>query len=265
MIGKWGRMSSRAPKHEVAAKPSSCRAIAADGTEIAFDFFPFSGTTGVLLVPGFWRTRRYPAIQSIAARIASDLAPCAVLDLRGHGDSGGIFEFDRHEHLDVAAVTRRFVDEANLDRIVLLGFSAGGAVAISAAARNRDLPIAGLLLISSVAEFQRVIPRPNPFTIHHHVSMGQALAPPRFRWPREGRLSPLADAATLEQPVCLIHARNDWLVSHRHSEAIARQAPNATLHILNVPGRYHADKLFEVAGDRVWPILESFVRRFVTP
>ncbi|MFA6955338.1 MAG: alpha/beta fold hydrolase [Thermoanaerobaculia bacterium] len=254
-------MSSQPPEQAPDPGPSIRQINSDDGTEIVFDLYPAPGATGVLVIPGFWRSRRYPAIQAIASSIARRLAPCAVLDLRGHGDSGGTFEFNRLEHLDVAAVARRFAKEDELDRVVLLGFSAGGAVAISTAARGRDLPIAGLLLVSTVAEFHRVIPRPNPFTIHHHISIGQALSSPRFRWPRDGRLSPLDDAANVELPICLIHARNDWLVSHRHAEAIARRASSVELHILDVPGRYHADRLFDVAGDEVWPIVDEFVRR----
>jgi pimeloyl-ACP methyl ester carboxylesterase len=106
-----------------------------------------------------------------------------------------------------------------------------------------------------------VFPRPNPFTIHHHISIGQAFARPRFRWPGEDRLSSLDDVATLDLPICLIHARHDWLVSHRHAEAIARRASGAELHVLNVPGRYHADRLFDVAGDQLWPIVDEFVSR----
>ncbi|MBI2215556.1 MAG: alpha/beta fold hydrolase [Acidobacteria bacterium] len=233
---------------------------APDGTLIAFDVYAGAGRSGVVIIPGFWRTRRYPALCAIASRIASELAPCAILDCRGHGESGGVFEFDRLEHFDVAAVARRFAEHSNLDRLILMGFSAGGALAISTATRHTDLTLSGLLLVSPVAEFRRVVPRPNPFTIHRHLSLGQALAKPRFRWPGIDRLSPLEDAARLALPVCLIHARNDWLVSHRHSEAIARLASNATLHILDVRGRYHADRLFEVAGERVWPIVSDFVR-----
>lgn len=239
--------------------PSSLQIEASDGTPLGFDIYPGTGRSGLVVIPGFWRTRDYPPLRAIASRIAGTLAPCAILDLRGHGGSGGTFEFDRFEHLDVAAVARRFADEAKLDRLILLGFSAGGAIAISTAARHADLPICGLLLVSPVAEFRRVIPRPNPFTIHRHLSLGQALARPRFRWPGSDRLSPLEDSSRLALPVCLIHARNDWLVSHRHSEAIARRVSDATLHILEVPGRYHADRLFDVAGKEVWSIVDGFV------
>lgn len=183
------------------------------------------------------------------------------MDCRGHGDSGGVFEFDRHEHFDVAAVARALLEETGAERLVLLGLSAGGAIAISAAARHRDLPIAGLALISSVCDFRQVIPRPNPFTIHRHLSLGEAMKTPRFRWPGDDRLSPSVDIRDIEAPVCLIHARNDWLVSHRHSEVLHRNAGDAELHILEISGRYHADKLFSVAPELVWPPLESFIRR----
>lgn len=184
------------------------------------------------------------------------------MDCRGHGESGGVFEFDRHEHHDVAAVARALLEETGAERLVLLGLSAGGAIAISAAARHRELPVAGLVLISPVSDFRRVIPRPNPFTIHRHLSLGEAVKTPRFRWAGDDRLSPLADIREIAAPLCLIHARNDWLVSHGHSEALHRNAGDAELHILEIPGRYHADKLFSVAPELLWPLLESFIRRF---
>ena len=232
-----------------------------DGTTLAFDLYAAVAPCAVLLVPGFWRTRQHPVIREVARQIAERLGPCAVMDCRGHGESGGVFEFDRHEHHDVAAVTLALLEETGAERVVLLGFSAGGAIAISSAARHRGLPIAGLILVSPVCDFRRVVPRPNPFTNHRHLSLRAAMKAPRFRWPGSDRLSPIDDTRKVTAPICLIHARNDWLVSHRHSEAIYRGAHDAELHVLDIPGRYHADTLFSVAPELVWPLVERFVRR----
>ncbi len=262
MIGVLGKMSSPEARLRPDHPPEMHHAVAADGTPIAFDLYPSSGRTGVLIVPGFWRTRRYATLQSIATRIASEMAPCAVMDLRGHGDSGGTFEFDRFEHLDVIAVSRMLLDVASLDGLLLLGLSSGGAIAISTAALHRGMGISALLLVSPVGEFTRVIPRLNPFTFHRHLSFGEAIKKPRFRWPGDDRRCPLDDARGLTLPICLIHARNDWLVSHHHSEAIAQRAGNAALHILDVPGRYHADRLFDVAAETTWAIVREFIGRF---
>lgn len=240
---------------------SARRTTSVDGTTLVFDLYPASGGTAVLMVPGFWRTRQHPVLREVARRIAERFGPCAVMDCRGHGESGGVFEFDRHEHHDVAAVARTLLEETGAGSVILLGLSAGGAIAISAAARHPDLPIAGLALISSVCDFRRVIPRPNPFTIHRHLSLGEAMKTPRFRWPGNDRSSPADDIRAIVAPICLIHTRNDWLVSHHHAEALHRAAPDAELHILDIPGRYHADKLFSVAPELVWPLLERFLRR----
>lgn len=240
---------------------SALRTTSVDGTTLVFDLYPAPGRTAVLMVPGFWRTRKHPVLREAARQVAQRLGPCAVMDCRGHGESGGVFEFDRFEHHDVAAAARALLEETGAERVVLLGLSAGGAIAISAAARHRDLPVAGLVLISPVCDFRRVIPRPNPFTIHRHLSLGEAMKTPRFRWPGSDRLAPIDDIREIAAPICLIHARNDWLVSHRHSEALHGNAPDAELHILEIPGRYHADKLFSVAPELVWPLLEGFIRR----
>lgn len=242
--------------------PAERRAVSADGTDLAFDLYRREDTSlAVVVVPGFWRTRKYQTLQEIAGRIAQNTATCVVMDCRGHGQSGGLFEFNRNEHEDVAAVIRSLIEETGAERIVLLGLSAGGAIAISTAARHRELPVAGVVLVSPVSDFIHVVPLPNPFTIHRHLSLGQAVRPPRFRWPGGLRLPVIEDAASVPVPICLIHARNDWLVSHRHSETLHRHAPESELHVLGIRGRYHADKLFDVAPGLVWPIVDEFVRR----
>jgi pimeloyl-ACP methyl ester carboxylesterase len=249
---------------DAGSRPGEARQTdAPDGAHIAFDLYPNPGRTAVVVIPGFWRTRRYPAIVAVAGRIARHLAPCAVIDLRGHGDSEGTFQFNLHEHEDAAAVGRAVMRETEADQLVLLGFSAGGAIAISTAARHEELRVAGLVLVSPVCDFRRVIPRPNPFLMHRHLSMAQAVRSPRFRWPGSARLSPLEDVERIAAPLCLIHARNDWLVGHKHSESLARRARRAELHSLPIRGRYHADKLFDVAPATVWPIVEGFVRSVI--
>lgn len=253
-------MSSPVDRNAPSGTHGFRRAGSENGLAIAFDLYRAPGPTGIVVVPGFWRTRDYPGIRAIASRFLEMPAPCAIMDCRGHGDSEGTFEFDRNEHLDVAAVTRAFVSELGLGGVVLFGLSAGAAIAISSMAVDPALPVRGLILVSPVASFPHVIPRPNPFTIHRHLSLAQARRPPRFRWPGRDRRSPLSDAGAITVPVCLIHARHDWLVSHHHAEWLARQLADRELHVLDVPGRYHADRLIDVAGERVWPIVTSFFR-----
>jgi len=201
-------------------EPSTFAVRSFDATTIRYDFYDARSRSVVLVVPGFWRDRRYPSMQRLAAFLTGRGFKTAICDLRGHGDSEGIFGFNLSEHYDVAAVARDLVSRS-IDSITLLGFSYGGAIAISAAARH-DLPLSGLLLISPVADFSRLSPRINPFTIHRHIAFGQALRRPKFDWrfARSPKLNAIDDIADAHAPLCLVHVKSDWLVDHGHSVAL---------------------------------------------
>src|SRR5512141_3235883 len=139
----------------------------ADGTVIRYDFYPAISATSslALVIPGFWRDRRYPTMLRLGAYLNDLGYAAAIMDPRGHGESEGTFGFNLSEHEDTFAVATDALARGHFASMVLVGFSVGGAIAISTAARH-DLPLAGLLLISSVAEFSMIAPRVNPFTIH---------------------------------------------------------------------------------------------------
>lgn len=233
------------------------------GASIAYDVYDRPSSTIVVIVPGFWRDRRFETIRHIALFLNQLQLAVAVTDLRGHGESGGRFGFNRFEHEDVAAVSRDLLGTGRYDSIVLLGLSMGGAIATTTASRH-DLPIAGLILISPVSRVSGVIPRPNPFTIHRHLSLRQILRAPRVALGNfhEAHIDVIEAISRVTAPVCLIHVKHDWLVHHSHSQALydAANEPKE-LHLLDLPGRSHADRLFKVHGEYVEPIIEAFLRK----
>lgn len=80
----------------------------------------------------------------------------AVIDLRGHGNSGGkYFTFGYHEWQDVSGLLNYLEarQDGSATDVTLIGISAGGAVAVSAAAR--DPRIKRLVTIASFADFGR--------------------------------------------------------------------------------------------------------------
>lgn len=187
-----------------------------------------------------------------------------IMDVRGHGESEGTYGFNLHEHHDVAAVANRLLTECvTINTLTLIGFSYGGAIAISTAARH-DLPITSLLLISPVADFKMIAPRLNPFTIHKHIAFSQALRRPRFTWTirRAAKLRALDDIDKVRMPVCFIHVKNDWLIGHSHSVALYEAANEPKeLHLLDIEGNYHADRIFNAASESVEPIVREFLAR----
>lgn len=249
------------PKLEKAPVAHSVRSF--DETAISYDLHDARSRSVVIVVPGFWRERRHPSMLALAALLNDHGYRAAVTDPRGHGESGGTYGFNLYEHYDVAAVAKDLLNRLPVESVTLIGFSYGGSVAISAAARH-ELPINSLLLISPVADFTMISPRINPFTIHRHIAFSQALRRPRFEWRirRAPKLRALDDIGKVHAPLCFIHVRNDWLVGHKHSVALYEAANEPKeLHVMDIFGNYHADRIFAVASEAIEPIVVDFLTR----
>ena len=85
-----------------------------------------------------------------------------------------------------------------------------------------------------------IVPKINLFTFHRHIAWTQALHKPRFTWrARRDALRPLDDIANVHAPLCLIHVKNDWLVSHKHSLALYEAADEPKeLHVIDIEGNW---------------------------
>ena len=66
-----------------------------------------------MLAPGFWRVRLARENRFLATHFARRGYDVAVLDFRGHGESGGAYSFGVTEHHDFQAV----LDEDGLESV----------------------------------------------------------------------------------------------------------------------------------------------------
>lgn len=241
--------------------------VSFDGAAIHYDVYevPSASPSTVVVVPGFWRDRRHASMVRLARFLNADGYRAVVMDPRGHGESEGIYGFNQHEQHDVAAVVSDLLrNSATISSVTLMGFSYGGSIAISSIARNAGLPVDALLLISAVADFAMITPRLNPFTMHRHIALSQAIRRPRFAWNvrKSEKLRAVDDMPQVQLPVCFVHVKNDWLIGHRHSVALYEAANEPKeLHLLDIEGNYHADRIFNVASDSVEPIVREFLAR----
>lgn len=254
-------MSSDMKEKSAIATPQTLVLETDDGTRLVADLYQGDQKSLVLVIPGFWRTRRFPAMVSIASGLAELGPSVCVVDNRGHGDSTGTFGFNTHEADDLAELILRLRSMLDNDlRVCLMGFSAGGAIAISLAAMRPDLA-QGLLLVSPVSEFRRVFPRLNLLEIRHHLSLRAAVRPPRFRWNSANRRRALDDIGSVSIETCLIHTRNDWLVHHSHALALVDAAKRPIeLNLLELDHREHADRIYMVSP-LAWDITSNFIVR----
>jgi pimeloyl-ACP methyl ester carboxylesterase len=238
--------------------------VSFDGTVIHYDLYDAPSPSLILVVPGFWRDRGYPSMSNLARFLNGLGYRVGVVDVRGHGDSEGTYGFNLHEHYDVAAVAHELLGRLSVERMTLLGFSVGGSIAISTAARH-SLPLASVMLISPVGDFSKIAPRINLLTIHRHIAFEQALRKPRFDWrfTRSDKLQGVDDIAEVHAPVCLIHVKNDWLIDHHQSEWLYERANEPKeLHVIDVPGNYHADRIFSQLKGEIEPIVSDFLVRY---
>jgi alpha-beta hydrolase superfamily lysophospholipase len=257
-------MSSRRP-FEALREAEAITVNSFDGTPIQYDLYDAPSRTLILVIPGFWRDRRHVSMVRLANWFASSGYCTAICDLRGHGGSGGTFGFNLHEHHDIDAVVSDLIARCAPESITIIALSYGGAIAISAAARH-DLSLASMLLISPVADFAMVSPRINPFTIHRHIMFTQAIRrSPRFDWHlfRAPKLRAVDDVENIHVPISLVHVKNDWLIDHTHSIALYEHANEPKeLHVIDIPGNYHADRIFLNAPALIEPIISEFLGRY---
>ena len=119
-------------------------------------------------------------------------------------------------------------------RIIALGRSLGGAVAIDLARRK---PLAGLIVESSFVSAYRVLTRI-----------------PIYPFDRFKNISKITQ---IHCPVLVIHGKNDQVISFWHGEKLF-QAANEPKLFYGVQGSGHND-LFEVAGNGYVQALKNFV------
>lgn len=256
--------SATASLHPVPRPPVAGMVQSFDGTPIAYDYYDQTSRSLVLVIPGFWRDRRHPSMLALASHLTDLGYRTAITDPRGHGDSGGTYGFNLYEHYDTAAVAEELLRKLPVESITIVALSYGASVAISTAARHK-LPIASLLLISAVADFSKITPRINPFTLHRHIALSQALKRPHFDWNfrRSPKLQAIDDVRDVHAPICLVHVKNDWLIGHDHSLALYEAANEPKeLHVIDIPGNYHADRIFSVAASEIDPLFTDFLRKY---
>jgi uncharacterized protein len=132
------------PSTEVTSTPAtvgleyeSVTLTTTDGVELAAWYVPGTNGAGVVVMHGAGSTRSDVLDQ--AAVLARSGYTLALIDARGHGDSGGTaMDFGWYGDLDIAAGTEFLASRAEVDpgRIGVVGFSMGGEEAIGAAAAD---------------------------------------------------------------------------------------------------------------------------------
>ncbi len=193
---------------------------------------------------GFTNHVRKPFVSRVLHRFARHGGVVA-LDFRGHGRSGGSSSVGRDEVHDLAAGVS-LARDLGYRRVVTVGFSMGGGVALRQAALGRHRPDA-VVSVSAVARWYVRETRPMR-RVHRLLETGAGrLVATRLVGLRLGEpwdevpVSPLEAAAMVAPvPLLLVHGDRDEYFPVEHFRALARAAgPSATTVV--VPGFGHAE------------------------
>ena len=175
-------------------------------------------------------------------------------DSRAHGDSDGdVCTYGYYEKDDL----RRVITALKRDRVVLLGHSLGGAVALQTAAE--DDRVVGVVAVESFSDLRTVAGE-------RAFYLPGLLVERAFRYAEEkgvfeaSSVSPVKAAARIKVPVYVIHGTEDDATSPEHSRRIyaALAGPKK---LLLVEGARHAQSL---ARGEVWDTIEKWIDQVVS-
>jgi len=195
----------------------------------------------VIICPGFFQSKETATFQRMS-RVLAGTYDVVAMDFRGHGRSGGLYTFSARETADLEAVLRWAA--ARYQRLGVMGFSMGGAIAINALARHPGT-VRALVAVSAPSSFEAIEFK---FWTPEALRTGlQGLEPDagcRLGNPLLPKERPV-DAIQLCRGLhtLFIHGTRDAIVSVRHSHRLyAAAAEPKRLEIIQGGG--HAEALF---------------------
>ncbi|MBN1485864.1 MAG: alpha/beta fold hydrolase [Chloroflexia bacterium] len=110
----------------------------ADGVALSALLLEGDGETLVIVAPAFAHTKRSPEVIQLAQDLAGEF-DLLVLDLRGHGQSGGAYRFDLASVVPDIHAAASWAQQQGYRQIGLVGFSLGGAAGILQQSRYHNL------------------------------------------------------------------------------------------------------------------------------
>jgi len=199
-----------------------------DGISLAAWYLPVDGAdVGIVLVHGHEQSRTWEMRQrfpELAVALQAGGYQVVVMDLRGHGASGGErFSFGRLERFDVMAAVDLLVAEGvPPGRVGVLGVSMGAASAIGATAD--DARIGALWADSGYADIRPILearwPGASglPMVFFYGTLLAHRL---RFGYPIDGVVPEVEIRGVHPRPIQLVHGTADTVIPYEHGRRLA--------------------------------------------
>lgn len=219
--------------------------LTADQKKIQYTHYKSGHNAVIVIAHGFFNNKQVLLMKRLAESLKEDYDVIS-FDFRGHGKSTGLFGWTSREGQDLKAILN-YAKEQKYERIGVLGFSLGAAVALIEASKNRD--IHSVIAVSTPCDF---------WQINYHFwepemledlklnigfkGVGKGIRPGN---PFMAKTRPLDIVAKISPtPVLFIHGSNDWLIKPKHSEKLFEQAKEPK-RLSIFPGAGHAERIYD--------------------
>ncbi len=212
--------------------------------------------TALLVAHGFTGNIREERVRRVVSSLSA-FAPVMSIDFRGHGHSSGESTVGMDEVLDLDVAVGHLRD-VGFERVVTVGFSMGGSVALRhgamAAARDHapENPADAVVSISAPGfwfyrgtQVMRVVHRLVETPAGRLAMRARGVHITSTPWPDPPPLSPEQSVALMSKtPLFVVHGDRDRYFPLEHPRALeraARQSGNSEFEILIVKGFDHAE------------------------
>jgi pimeloyl-ACP methyl ester carboxylesterase len=232
--------------------PHTVRTRASDGVPLSGIHYPGGGgPTALTVCHGFTHHTRHPITRRVLDALAQHL-PVVAFDLRGHGRSGGRSTVGDREPVDLDAAVS-WTRAAGYRRVVTVGFSLGGAVALRQAATGDTRPDAVVAVSGPARWYSReTLPmrRLHWLLEQPHGRLAARLLGVRLDdgWETVPPSPVEVAAAVAPIPLLLVHFTGDAYFSAAHASALAAAAGHAELWTVPRAGHGESGTDPELAG-----------------
>ena len=188
-----------------------------------------------------------PGYEAVAEEFASLGIVSVIFNFRGCGDSGGDFDMMGWTH-DLEAVLDKILNTPHVDptRLILLGYSGGGAASIRVASDNPN--IYGLAAVGTPAHFEAFKGEPEEIVAdfkERGIIKDADFPPDLDRWINGFReIEPRRWISHFNgKHLLIVHGDRDELIPARQAQELFERAPKGVAELSVIPGGLHRLRL----------------------
>jgi len=221
-----------------------------DGQDIAYAHYGNGSDKVIIIVHGFYNSKDSVLIKRLVTKL-SDKYDVFTFDLRGHGDSSGLFTWTSDEDKDLKAVLDFLAGK--YDKEAIVAFSYGGSISINVLAED-GYDVDSLVCVSAPSDPDKIDCKWWKLDFENDISYsllneegreGKGVRPGPFWMKKE---KPIDNIGKLSMPVLYIHGDKDWVVDEWHSRALYEKTKGKK-DLVIIDGGFHAEYLMRQDDD----------------